>query len=389
MLASKLSARETGKRIRLEVITLAPTLSNGPRNKWNKNLQHEIKKVLFIASCVGPFGAAETGGVSRFLANSIEALKRVGIGAAVIAPKGGQDIGVLTFDVEGALQKSASSEHQTENFVIPPNSILAAMVQLAWQKQHDFDVVINLNHDWLPYFMTQYFSQTLLHVANLGHSSVATDREIARISRVKKNHVAALTKIQARQLAIESPVLLPFCINEADYHFQANTGEYLVWAGRIAPEKGLINAAKIAKETGLLLKVAGSVEDAKYWKMVQAKYGQHLDYVGYLDTDGLQTLLGSAIAMLQTQQWEEAFGVITIESMACGTPVVAYDRGANSELVKNDVSGFLVDPDNMVEAVSGVRRASTLNRAACRAYAVERFGLDSFSNHYLSWFSHV
>ncbi len=345
--------------------------------------------MLFIASCVAPFGAAQTGGVSRFLANSIEALKRVGIDTAVIAPKGGKNIGVPTFELDGAFQKSASSEHQAENFVIPPNSILASMVQLAWQKQHDFDVVINLNHDWLPYFMTEFFSQPLLHVANLGHSSVATDREIARISRIKKNHVAALTKTQAKQLAIEFSILLPFCINEADYHFQANASNYLAWAGRIAPEKGLINAAKIAKEAGLLLKVAGSIEDPGYWQMIQAKYGHHLDHVGYLDTNGLQTFLGSAIAMLQTQQWEEAFGVITIESMACGTPVVAYDRGANSELVKNGVSGFLVDPDNLDEAVSGVLRASTLNREACRAYVVERFGLDIFSKHYLSWFTQV
>ena len=350
-------------------------------------MPHEIKNILFIASCVAPFGAAQTGGVSRFLANSIEALKRVGIDTAVIAPKGGQDIGVPTFDVEGAFQKSASSEQSTENFELPPNSILASMVRLAWQKQHDVDVVINLNHDWLPYYMTQYFSRPLLHIANLGHSSVATDQEIARISRVKKNHVAVLTKTQARQLAIESPILLPFCINEQEYHFQASAGDYLAWAGRIAPEKGLANAAKIARDAGILLKVAGSVEDTDYWQMIQAEYGRHLEYVGYLDTDALQKMLGSAIAMLQTQQWAEAFGVITIEAMACGTPVVAYDRGANSELVKNDVSGYLVEPDNIDKAVSGIRRASTLNRAACRTYAIERFGLDTFANHYVNWFS--
>ncbi|MCP4932814.1 MAG: glycosyltransferase family 4 protein [bacterium] len=352
-------------------------------------MQHEPKNILYIASCVAPFGAAETGGVSRFLVNSIEALKRVGINTAVIAPTGGQDIGVPTFCVDGVFQKSASSEHRTENFTLPPNSILASMVQLAWQKQHDFDVVINLNHDWLPYYMTQYFSRPLLHVANLGHSSLATDQEIARISRVKKNHVAALTKTQARQLAIESPILLPFCIDEAKYNFQSNAGDYLAWAARIVPEKGLLNAAKIARKAGLLLKVAGSIEDPEYWQFVSRKYGQYLEYVGYLDTDALQTMLGSATAMIQTQQWEEAFGVITIESMACGTPVVAYDRGANSELVKNGVSGFLVDPDNMDEAVSSVRRAPTLNREACRTYVVERFGLDIFSSHYLRWFSQL
>ncbi len=352
-------------------------------------MPHKHKNILFIASCVGPYGAPQTGGVSRFLENSIEALTRVGVDTAVIAPVGGQDIGVPTFEVEGAFQASASSQRQTENFIVPPDSILASMVQLAWQKQYEFDFVINLNHDWLPYFMTTYFSRPLLHIANLGHSSLATDREIARISRQYKNHVAVLTLTQAQELAIESPILLPFCLNETNYHFQDKAGDYLAWAGRITPEKGLVNAAKIAREAGILLKVAGSVEDADYWQMIQSQYGPHLEYMGYLEREALQKMLGSAMAMLQTQEWQEAFGVITIEAMACGTPVIAYDRGANRELVKHSVSGFLVNPDNRQEALLAIQKVSTLNRQACRQYAVERFGMTAFSNHYSRWFSNV
>ena len=343
-------------------------------------------RLLFLASAVGPPGSPETGGVSRFLANSAKALEMAGHRVAAIAPEGGDELGLDLHRVGGTPQPTASAAEKAESFVVPPDSLLAAMLWDARRRQGEHDLIVNLNHDWLPYYLTGFFRMPLAHVANLGFSSAATDREIAATSRRYPRRVAALTATQARLLAIEAPVLVPFCLDLDAYGFGAGDGGYLAWAGRIAPEKGLHNAVRVAAASGLPLHVAGGTGDAAYWHELRARHSDTIRYQGFLATEALQAMLGGAVALLQTQDWEEAFGGATVEAMACGTPVVAYARGANVELVEDGIGGVLVPPGDDAAALAAIARAGSLDRAACRASARAAFGLERLRDAYEDWF---
>jgi UDP-glucose:tetrahydrobiopterin glucosyltransferase len=344
-------------------------------------------RLLFLASAVGPPGSAATGGITRFLVNSAKALRAGGHAVSVVAPEGGLDLGLDVQEMPGRLQPTASATTPSRDFTLPPEPVLAAMLQAAQARQDEFDAVVNLNHDWLPYYLTAFFRTPLLHVANLGFSNQATDREIAATERRFPHRVAALTRTQARLLGLEAPLLVPFCMDMGAYRAGRGDGRYLAWAGRIAEEKGLHNAVAAAAAAGLPLRVAGGVEDEAYWRRVSRRQGVRVEYLGFLDTEALQAMLGGAVALLQMQEWEEAFGGVTVEAMACGTPVVAWRRGANAELVEDGVTGVLLEPDgDDAASAAAIARAGTLDRKACRAAAQAAFGLERMGQAYEAWF---
>lgn len=343
-------------------------------------------RILFIASAVGPLGAPATGGVSRFLGNSVKALEGQGHRIEILAPAGSAMEGLRVHGLEGRLQPSAASLDPGRDFVVPLEGVLAAMLRWAWERQANFDLVVNLNHDWLPYYLTGFFTTPLVHVANLAAAARATDAEIAATAARHPGRVAALTRTQARRLGLDDAVLVPFCMDFSAYRPGDGKGGYLAWAGRIAREKGLANAAEVAAGAGLPLHVAGSVEDEAYWREILERHGETVRYLGFLATSELQAMLGGAVALLQMQEWEEAFGGTTVEAMACATPVVAYRRGANVELVRDGITGYLVAPDDFGQAVAAVGRLDAIDRMACRRAAEAAFGLGRLTAAYGDWF---
>ncbi|MCG8561688.1 MAG: glycosyltransferase [Hyphomicrobiales bacterium] len=342
-------------------------------------------RVLLMASAVGPFGAGVTGGVSLFARNSIKALQQDGTEVTLLAPEGTALDSIAVETVDGAFQPSAASLDRPAEFKVPPDGLLAAMLDRARRMQDRFDAIVNLNHDWLPLYLTPFFATPLLHVPNLSQSSQATDRAIAALARERPGHVAALSRVQAEALGLDDPPILPFGLDLDRYRFDPDGGPDLAWAGRISPEKGLSDAAEIAARHRCTLAVAGSVEDAGYWQEVQARHGDRLRYVGFLETDAFQAFLGRARALLQTQTWVEAFGVVTLEALACGTPVVAYAKGANAEIVQDGITGRLVPPNDVAAAVDALADSGGLSRQACRDYVAGRYDLGALAAAYRGW----
>ena len=118
---------------------------------------------------------------------------------------------------------------------------------------------------------------------------------------------------------------------------------------------------------------------------VTQRHGDRIRYVGFLETDAFQAFLGRARALLQTQTWVEAFGVVTLEALACGTSVVAYAKGANAEIVRDGVTGRLVPPNDIGAAVDALADSGGLSRQACRDYVAERYDLGALATAYRVW----
>ncbi|HEU4671648.1 MAG TPA: glycosyltransferase, partial [Candidatus Limnocylindrales bacterium] len=167
--------------------------------------------------------------------------------------------------------------------------------------------------------------------------------------------------------------------------FDPTPGDYLAFVGRVAPEKGVDHAIRVARETGMKLRVGAKVYDPSeqelFAKVVQPAIDEGVvEYLGELPPPERDQLYAGAAATLMLGAWPEPFGLVAIESMATGTPVVARRAGALTETVEHGLSGFLIDDD--AEAALAVERARELDRAAVRAYAIERFTPERMTDEY-------
>src|SRR3954447_22354634 len=165
-------------------------------------------------------------------------------------------------------------------------------------------------------------------------------------------------------------------------------GDYLTFLGRVSPEKGLDRAVEITRRAGLPLRVAAKVDRADlayYEETIKPLLDQpHVDFVGEIGEAEKQRFLGNARALLFPIDWPEPFGLVMIEAMACGTPVVAFRRGSVPEVIDHGVTGFVVDGE--AEAVQAIRDLRELDRHQVRRRFEQRFTVkqmaQQYSHHY-------
>ena len=170
---------------------------------------------------------------------------------------------------------------------------------------------------------------------------------------------------------------------------QTCAGDYLLFFGRIHPDKGAVEAIDVAARARLPLVMAGIIQDQAYF---DAGIAPHLDdkrvrYLGPVGGEQRNALLGGAYALLHLVNFDEPFGFSVVESMACGTPVIASRRGSMPELVDNARTGFLVD--NVADAVLAVDRVGTLDRRVVREEAVARFSSKRMVDSYLEVYAQL
>ncbi|MDB4936569.1 MAG: glycosyltransferase family 4 protein, partial [Labilithrix sp.] len=169
-----------------------------------------------------------------------------------------------------------------------------------------------------------------------------------------------------------------------DFPFDPTGSEDLLFFGRIHPDKGAAEAIEVARRAGRRLVMAGIVQDQGYYErqVAPAIDGTRVKYDGPVGGGERTRLLGGSRALLHLINFDEPFGLSVIEAMACGTPVIARNRGSMRELIDHGVTGFLVDDlDGAVEAIG---RIGEIDRAACRAAVAARFTVEHMADRYLS-----
>jgi glycosyltransferase involved in cell wall biosynthesis len=184
------------------------------------------------------------------------------------------------------------------------------------------------------------------------------------------------------------------CPNALDlqlYPCKPHRGDYLLFLGRMSPDKGAHRAIAVAMETGLPLKLAGKKQDPKeeryFRELVQPHLVDRIEYLGEVSHGEKVELLQNARVTLFPIEWEEPFGLVMIESMACGTPVVATRHGAVPEVIDDGRSGMVVD--DYREMPAAIERADALDPLECRRYVEERFAPERMIDDYLRAFQAV
>ena len=169
------------------------------------------------------------------------------------------------------------------------------------------------------------------------------------------------------------------------------SGKYLAFLGRICPEKRVDRAIQVALQTGMPLKIAAKVDrvDREYYecKIKPLLANPNVEYIGEITERQKAEFLGNAYAQLFLIDWPEPFGLTMIEAMACGTPTIAFNCGSVPEVITHGVSGLIVD--SVLEAVSAVEEASTLDRTACRQEFERRFTASRMARDYLTLYEAI
>jgi glycosyltransferase involved in cell wall biosynthesis len=156
-----------------------------------------------------------------------------------------------------------------------------------------------------------------------------------------------------------------------------------VWSGRIVPEKGTHLAIEAARAARMPLTIAGPIHDREYFERCLATAGPDVNYAGHLASAALAELVGDAEVALVTPCWEEPFGLVAIEALACGTPVAAFARGALPEIL-DARTGALARPGDIDDLARQIEVARGRSRAACRRRAVRHFSLEAMTDRYLA-----
>ena len=173
---------------------------------------------------------------------------------------------------------------------------------------------------------------------------------------------------------------------QGQYKFHDQAGKYLAFLGRISPEKGVDRAIEIASLAGVPLKIAAKVDraDQEYFEStIEPLLNNPLvEYIGEIGYPDKNAFLGNALALLFPINWPEPFGLVMIEAMACGTPVIAYPSGSVPEIIEEGRTGFLVS--DVQGAARAVEQVSQLNREECRRSFEERFSATRMTKDYLT-----
>ena len=348
-------------------------------------------RILLVSTPVGPLGSGQGGGVELTILNIGKELLRRGHQVRILAPAGSQVTGLALDAVDGAPQAYAQYLGREAPILMPPNPVLGALWETARSRQDEFDIIINLAYDWLPLYLTPFFRTPVCHLISMGSLTDAMDAAIQALLRTHPERLAVHTRAQAA--TFQGGEALRVLYNGLDidqYPFSPSATPRLAWVGRIAPEKGLEDAVAVAQTLQLPLAICGTVQDEDYWASVRRAFPTApLHYHGFLSTNDLARVLGTSMALLMTPKWTEALGNVVLESLACGTPVIAYRRGGPAEILEDGLTGWLVEPDSLPDLIAAVQSATSLNRAACRAVAARSYSLQALGDRVEAWFTAI
>ena len=272
----------------------------------------------------------------------------------------------------------------SEDPEVEPKAAECLHIAHAFERAGEFDIIHN-SFDFLPLTYSGLVETPVLTTIH-GFSS---ERILPVYQRYNESTAYVAISDADRHPSLHYLATIHHGIDTDAFSLHPSPGGYLLFFGRIHPDKGTAEAIDIALAAGLPLVIAGIVQDQQYFdeRVAPRLDSERVSFVGAVSTDERSELLGGAEALLHPIGFDEPFGYSVVEAMACGTPVVAFRRGSMGELIEDGKTGFLVD--DVTGAVAAVGRAAALDRAAIRAQAVARFGIARMVDEYLQAYAEV
>jgi glycosyltransferase involved in cell wall biosynthesis len=359
-------------------------------------------QIILVAPLVSPIrvDGIPLGGAQTFLAELARGLAARGEQVTLLAADGSAVPGVHTpmLGIESGRLRAARFDEPARRTDTREQQLAFQIVRESIQRSGRGADIIHAHAFDAPAFEQLDFTRPkVVHTLHLP----PVDPDVVKAAR-RSAPTASLTAVshssadawRESDVPIRAVIHAGIDINELP--FSTSPGRYLLFAGRITPEKGPDHAIRLAKAAGLPLVLAGDIYDRDFFtdriepmvaQVPEFRAGSEpqapATYIGPRTRAALMELMASASAVLMPAQWEEPFGLVGLEAQATGTPVVAYRRGGLAEVVEHGVSGWLVEPDDERGFEDAIAHISTLDRAACRASVASRFGRDRMLDAYL------
>lgn len=278
---------------------------------------------------------------------------------------------------------------------IPYLSLLHISEFLNLCKNEKFDIIHN-NFQYPPMFFLDSLNTPFIHTLHgafyknllapylTNKISVKWVRETLKRFKhhpfvsISNNQRTGLPELNYVKTIYNGIKIEEFSLGEGD-------GGYLAWLGRVTPNKGLDIAIEVAQKTKLPLKIAGFIDpgDQKYFdEVIKPKIKAGIYFMKEItDSKEKSKFFEKAIATLFPIRWHEPFGIVMVESMACGTPVVAFNKGSAPEVIKDGQTGFIVE--NLEQMIGKVKEIKKIERKKCRDWVLEKFTVEKMTNDYL------
>jgi glycosyltransferase involved in cell wall biosynthesis len=253
-----------------------------------------------------------------------------------------------------------------------PGAVCSLLLEAIAKRAAEFDVV-HSHVDWLPLPLLSRLGVPFLTTMH-GRLDLPGLPDVVR--EFPKAGFVSISENQRRQLPDATWIgTIQHGLPSSLFHPSYNQGSYLAFLGRLTAEKGPEDAIRIARAVGMPLRIAAKIpkaETAYFKKTLQPHIdGERVALIGEVDDAKKQPFLAGAAALLFPIDWPEPFGLVMIEAMACGTPVIAYRSGSVPEVIENGVTGFIVEGEE--DAIQAVRELPHLDRRTVRARFEERF----------------
>lgn len=327
-------------------------------------------RIGVIAHLKHPIAEPFAGGLEMHTHLLASSLRRRGHAVTVFASTRSEPaLGLEAICDETSLNAVGSSEADDVAFFKEHHAYLSLMNGL---RDRDFDLIHNNSLHYLPVAMADTLPMPM--VTTLHTPPFCWLESGVRVARSRNNRFVGVSEsiraAWAPVTPIDSVILNGIDLNRFGYAERPAADPYLVWYGRIVPEKGLHFALDAARLVGLPIRFAGPVLDRDYFDTEIAPRmadGASL-YLGHLGHEELAVVIGGARAFLCTPCWEEPYGLVVAEALACGVPVAAFARGAIPEILTQDC-GVLALPDEAISLAASASRALGLSRLACRRRA--------------------
>ncbi len=272
----------------------------------------------------------------------------------------------------------------SEDPLAEPKVMECLHISEVFERATDFDL-IHSHFDFLPLTYSRLVDTPVLTTIH-GFSSAS----ILPVYQKYNGHAHYVAISEAdKSPELDYIATIHHGVDIAQFEFVDSAGEYLLFFGRIHPEKGTHEAIRVAQRAGKKLIIAGIIQDQEYFDAEVQPYidGVNVEYLGAVGGAQRSEVLGRALALLHLISFDEPFGLSVVESMACGTPVIAIRRGSMPEIIRHGETGYLVaDIDGAVDAVDA---APSLDRSACRQHVERRFSQSRMAAEYVRVYEEI